>query len=223
MTMSSESMRAASTAAIVMILFENAYLFLKKWKIHANSLSISLELPYGLIATALATIHVLQTLSCLFLCVPTTTRAQTQLAYGVLSIALFVELTLRVASSDDAAATKCALLLGACANKLLDCLCSAERRVYSGFVGDSQRFELIDSVVSRLREASTRYKVAALSQISCVAVLLYTATTAESVLRGAELRRQLGHASWSKTISLVALLSSFAVFDRSSRNRKKHL
>ena len=221
----SDALRFTSAATIVFILAENGIIFFKNWKIYSNSLSISLNIPFRVVAFVLLVLHALQVACCASICVSTKSKLQTHATYILLSCLLFCELLLRVSSNDDAAATKCTFLLVACANILLDSLSSTEQRVYSGFVGEvkSNQIAFVDTVVGRFREAATRYRVASLSQVTCVAVLLYTLITAESILNGAELRRQLGHASWSKSVSLISMLSSFAVFDRSYRSRKKHL
>lgn len=221
----SDAMKHASSTLLVLITLETTSLFFWNWKLVTNSLSITLNMPHVMVVGLLFTIHILQLCQCVSFCIQLNTRRQFQMSFAAMSLLQFLELGVRIGSGDAAESFKCACLLAASTLRLLDVLSSAEQRVYSGFVGSasSDNAALADVVVARLRRGLTRYRASSLMQITCAAVIVHTAATSESVLRGTELRRQLGRAAWKRSMSLLAMLCSLAIFDRSKRGFKKHL
>jgi hypothetical protein len=220
----SDAMKHASSTLLVLITLETTSLFFWNWKLVTNSLSITLNMPHVMVVGLLFTIHSLQLCQCVAFCIQLNTRRQLQMSFGAMSLLQFLELGVRIGSDDAAESFKCACLLAASTLRLLDVLSSAEQRVYSGFVGStSSDNALADVVVARLRHGLTRYRASSLMQITCAAVVVHTAATSESVLTGTELRRQLGRAAWKRSMSLLAMLCSLAIFDRSKGGFKKHL
>lgn len=202
---------------------ENALVFLANWRMQSDSISIALRLPFGLVATALCATRLVSLVCGLLTLVPTLTRNRARAAFAALVAVFVFEAALHASTGDFGGASRSALALAvACAARALELASSIDRRVYSGFVGDA-RSPIVDSTVGLLRQRCTRYRVSALAQIACAVLVLYALVSAESVVRGAALRRQLGRATWRKTASAVSLLSSFAVFDRSDFIGRKRL